>query len=81
MVGHGPQMTPSEPAAERESFGGVLPEGRLRAAIRRLNPAISFRTPASLRDTLLPTLLNGGGPRMQTGGRVKARPSSIPTGL
>lgn len=39
-VGHGPQMAPGEPAAERESFGDVVLAARLRTAIRRLNPAI-----------------------------------------
>ena len=39
-VGHGPQLAPGEPAAERESFGEVLLVGRLREAIRRLNPSI-----------------------------------------
>jgi type I restriction enzyme R subunit len=39
-VGHGPQLAPAEPAAERPSFGEVVLVGRLRAAILRLNPAI-----------------------------------------
>jgi len=39
-VGRGPQLAPGEPAAERESFGEVVLTGRLREAIRRLNPAI-----------------------------------------
>jgi len=39
-VGHGPQLAPGEPAAERQSFGEVVLVGRLREAIRRLNPAI-----------------------------------------
>jgi type I restriction enzyme R subunit len=39
-VGHGPHLAPGEPAAERDSFGDVVLVGRLRAAIRRLNPAI-----------------------------------------
>jgi type I restriction enzyme R subunit len=48
-VGHGPQLAPGEAAAEREpersgdsrrqSFGEVVLVGRLREAIRRLNPA------------------------------------------
>ena len=59
-VGHGPQLAPGEPAAERESFGEVVLVGRLREAIRRLNPAIPpSRTLATLRDTLLPKLLSG----------------------
>jgi len=46
-VGQGPQMAPGEPAAERDSFGEVVLAGRLRDAIRRLNPALiesSFST-------------------------------------
>jgi len=39
-VGHGPQMAPGEPAAERDGFGEIVLVGRLREAIRRLNPAI-----------------------------------------
>ena len=57
--GHGPQLAPGEPAAERDSFGEVVLVGRLREAIRRLNPAIPSRTLATLRDTLLPKLLSG----------------------
>jgi type I restriction enzyme R subunit len=59
-VGHGPQMAPGEPAAERDSFGEVVLVGRLREALRQLNPSISqSRTRATLRDTLLPNLLSG----------------------
>ena len=39
-VGHGPHLAPGEPAAERDSFGEVVLVGRLRGAIRWLNPAI-----------------------------------------
>jgi len=49
-VGHGPQLAPGEYAGgtltpalsqgERESYSDVVPVGRLREAIRRLNPAI-----------------------------------------
>ena len=39
-VGHGPHLAPGEPAAERASFSEVVLVGRLREAIRRLNPAI-----------------------------------------
>jgi type I restriction enzyme R subunit len=45
-VGHGPHLAPGEPAAERESFGEVVLVGRLREAIRRLNPVI----PEEARD-------------------------------
>ena len=58
-VGHGQHLAPGEPAAERDSFGEVVLVGRLREAIRRLNPAIPSRTLATLRDTLLPKLLSG----------------------
>ena len=39
-VGHRPNVAPGEPAAEWDSFGEVVLAGRLREAIRRLNPAI-----------------------------------------
>ena len=56
----GPQLAPGEPAAERGSFSEVVLVGRLREAIRRMNPAIpQSRTLATLRDTLLPKLLSG----------------------
>ena len=58
-VGHGPQLAPGEPAAERDSFSEVVLVGRLREATRRLNPAIPSRTLATLRDTLLPKLMSG----------------------
>ena len=49
-LGHGPQLAPGEPAAERNSFGDVVLVGRLRAAIRWLNPAIPEKTQASIRQ-------------------------------
>jgi len=39
-VGHGPQIAPDEPDAERSSFGDVVLARRLRDAIQRLNPLI-----------------------------------------
>jgi type I restriction enzyme R subunit len=39
-VGHGPQMAPGEPAAERGAFGEVVLAGRLRGALVRLNPLL-----------------------------------------
>ncbi|HQT29625.1 MAG TPA: type I restriction endonuclease subunit R [Thiobacillus sp.] len=39
-IGHGPHIAPGEPAAERDSFGDVVLVGRLREAVRRLNPTI-----------------------------------------
>ncbi|MFT5028637.1 MAG: type I restriction enzyme R subunit [Candidatus Binatia bacterium] len=61
-VGHGPHLAPGEPAAERDSFGEVALVGRLREAIRRLNPAILLRALTTLRTTLLEKLLSGKMP-------------------
>ncbi|MBK7956037.1 MAG: hypothetical protein IPK02_19985 [Candidatus Accumulibacter sp.] len=51
-LGHGPQLAPGEPAAERESFGEVVLVGRLRMAIRRLNPAIAEEAAATHKESL-----------------------------
>ncbi len=62
-VGHGPHLAPGEPAAERESFGEVVLVGRLREAIRRLNPAI----PEEAREEALRKVLRVGfGSMIQT---------------
>lgn len=64
-----PSLAPGEPAAERNrsaaemdevnSFGEVVLVGRLREAIRWLNPNVhQSRLLATLRDTLLPKLLS-----------------------
>ena len=37
----GPQLAPGEPADERESFSDVVLVGRLREAIRQINPVNS----------------------------------------
>ena len=39
-VDHGPRIAPGETTAERDSFSDVVLVGRLRKAIRQLNPAI-----------------------------------------
>ena len=52
-VGHGPQLAPGEPAAERDGFGEVVLVGRLREAIRRLNPAIPEEARRGVFQTLL----------------------------
>lgn len=39
-VGHGPHIAPGEPSSERDSFGKVVLEERLRHALGRLNPDI-----------------------------------------
>ncbi len=49
-VGHWPHLAPREPAAERNSFGDVVLVGRLREAIRRLNPAILEEARAVVAD-------------------------------
>jgi len=63
-VGHGPQLAPGENAGstltptlsqgERESYGEVVLVGRLREAIRRLNPAI----PEEARDGVFNPLID-----------------------
>ena len=52
-VGHGPQMAPGEPTAERDSFGEVVLAGRLREAIRRLNPAIPEEAQATVAKSAI----------------------------
>ena len=59
-VGHGPHLAPGEPAAERDSFGEVVLAGRLREAIRRLNPAI----PEDAREEALRKVLRVGTPSL-----------------
>jgi type I restriction enzyme R subunit len=50
-VGHGPHLAPVEPAAEWNSFSDLVLVGRLREAIRRLNPAIPEEARATLADS------------------------------
>ena len=59
-VGHGPQLAPGEPAAERDSFGEVVLVERLRAALRRLNGAI----PEEAREEALRKVLRVGTPAL-----------------
>jgi type I restriction enzyme R subunit len=59
-IGHGPHLAPGEPAAERNSFGEVVLVGRLREAIRRLNPAI----PEEAREEALRKVLRVGTPSL-----------------
>ena len=60
VIGHGPHLAPGEPAAERDSFGVVVLEERLRKAIRRLNPAI----PEEAREEALRKVLRVGTPSL-----------------
>ncbi|MBN1460681.1 MAG: hypothetical protein JXA57_14190 [Armatimonadetes bacterium] len=39
-VKFGPEIAPGEPAAERDDYGHVVLAGRLRAALKRLNPKV-----------------------------------------
>lgn len=57
-VGHGPQLTPGEPAAERDLFGVVVVAEGLREVLRRLNPAIPLRALTTQRE--LPKLFTRG---------------------
>ncbi len=52
-------LRPMNRLAKRDSFSEVLLLGRLREAILRLNPTVSFCIHSSLRDTLLAELLSG----------------------
>jgi type I restriction enzyme R subunit len=59
-IGHGPDLAPGEPAAERDGFGDVVLVGRLRDAIARLNPGI----PADAREEALRKTLRVGLPSL-----------------
>jgi type I restriction enzyme, R subunit len=60
IVVHGPHLAPGEPAAERDSFGEVVLVGRLRQAIRQLNPSI----PDEARDEALRKVLRVATPSL-----------------
>ena len=68
-VGHGPHLAPGETAAERDSFGEVVLVGRLREAIRRLNPAI----PEDAREEALRKVLRVGTPSLTQTNRALHR--------
>ena len=59
-IGHGPEIAPGEPAAERESFSDVVLVGRLRAAIDRINPDI----PQEAREEALRKVLRVSTPSL-----------------
>ncbi len=65
-VGHGPHLAPGEPAAERDSFGGVERVERLRKCIRRMNQATQSPNLGHLCDTLLLSVADLGN-LIQTG--------------
>ena len=74
-VGHGPHIAPGEYAGgtltpalsqgERESYGEVVLVGRLREAIRRLNPTI----PEEAREEALRKVLRVGTPSLTQANR------------
>ena len=52
---HGPDIAPDEPASERASYGDVVLQGRLQAALHRLNPDVPAAAIAeALRKVLVP---------------------------
>jgi type I restriction enzyme R subunit len=59
-IRHGPHIAAGEPAAERASFGELVLLGRLREAIRRLNPAI----PEEAREEALRKVLHLATPSL-----------------
>ena len=59
-IGHGPELAPGEPAAERDAFGEVVLVGRLRNAIARLNTTI----PVDAREDALRKVLRVATPSL-----------------
>ena len=51
-VRHGPHLAPGKPAAERDAFGEVVLVGRMRGAIRQLNPVIPDEAAATDKESL-----------------------------
>ena len=62
----GPSIAPGEPGAERDSFGEVVLQSWLTAAIDRLNPAI----PAAAREDALRKVLRVEGPSLIQANRL-----------
>jgi hypothetical protein len=65
---HGPEIAPGEPFAERENYGQVILEGRLRQALQRLNPQV----PADALDEAFRRLTRRGLTFAATGSWPKA---------
>jgi type I restriction enzyme R subunit len=59
-VGHGPELAPGEPKAERATFGEVVLVERLRAAIHKLNPQV----PAEAQEEALRKVLRLATPSL-----------------
>ena len=62
---YGPEIAPTEPGTERDSFGDVVLVGRLRDAIDRLNPKI----PAEARDEAFRKVLLTDSPSLVANNR------------
>ena len=59
---HGPDIAPGEVCAERVDYGQVVLEGRLRAALQRLNPELPAEAlEEAFRKTLRPVGAGCGG--------------------
>ena len=62
----GPSIAPGEPGAERDSYGDVILQSWLTAAIDRLNPTI----PAAAREDALRKVLRVEGPSLVHANRL-----------
>lgn len=60
QIAHGPEIAPGEQIAERDGFGDVVLVGRLRDAIRRLNPTV----PEDAREDALRKVLRVATPSL-----------------
>ena len=65
-VAHGPRIAPGAPEAEREDYGEVVLERRLRDSLARLNPD----TPAAALDDALRRLIRPGGSTLEARNRA-----------
>ena len=65
QTAHGPDIAPDTPGAERDNYGQVILEGRLRAALARLNPSL----PASALDDALRRLTRPVGAALEARNR------------
>ena len=68
-VKHGPDIAPGELAAERNDYGQVVLEARLRAALTRLNPQL----PAEALDDAFRKLTRPEGPTLEARNRAVHR--------
>ena len=65
-VAHGPDVAPGTPAAERDDYGQVVLERRLRDALAELNPAL----PVSALDDALRRLTRPEGATLEARNRA-----------